>query len=79
MKKTYTLKELRMMRDETQETVSRGIGINRALYSHYENGIRTPNVHVAKNIARYFGVKVDDIIFLSLMIQTATKQKQRRR
>ncbi len=63
--KTYTLKELREMRNETQEQVSAAVGLNRALYSHYENGIRTPRVDVAKKIARYFDVSVEEIIFLN--------------
>ncbi len=63
MKKAFTLKELRKSKNETQAVTASGIGINRAMYSHYENGLRTPNVHVAKKIAKYFGVRVDDIIF----------------
>ncbi|SDL19252.1 helix-turn-helix transcriptional regulator [Natronincola ferrireducens] len=65
MRSKMTLKELRKKKKETQEMTAKGIGINRAVYSHYENGIRTPNVIVAKRIAEYFKVKIEDIFFIS--------------
>ncbi|WMM24088.1 helix-turn-helix transcriptional regulator [Tissierella sp. MB52-C2] len=61
----YTLKQLREVKGETQEQVSTAIELNRALYSHYENGIRMPRVDIAKKIAKYFNVSVEEIIFLN--------------
>ncbi|AOY76784.1 helix-turn-helix transcriptional regulator [Clostridium formicaceticum] len=75
MEKKLTLKELRKKRKETQEAAAKGVGINRAIYSHYENGIRVPNVIVAKRIAEYFKVRVEDI-FLQQVIQYATTKSQ---
>lgn len=61
--KTFTLKEIRNKKKETQKETANAIGINRSLYSHYENGIRIPRVDIAKKIAAHFGVKVEQIIF----------------
>jgi putative transcriptional regulator len=61
----YSLKELRTKKNKTQEQISNAIGINRAVYSHYENGLRIPKVDVACKIAVYFNVKVEDIIFIT--------------
>lgn len=61
--KTYTLKQLRAIKCETQEETAESININRSLYSHYENGIRVPRVDTAKQIARHFGVRVEQIKF----------------
>lgn len=63
--KTYTLKELRKINQETQEKTAKSININRSLYSHYENGIRIPRVAVAQKIASHFGVKVEQIEFIN--------------
>ncbi|MGJ0847749.1 helix-turn-helix transcriptional regulator [Tissierella praeacuta] len=63
--KTYTLKELRNKKQETQQKTAKAIDINRALYSHYENGRRVPRIDVAKKIAEHFGVKVDQIRFIN--------------
>lgn len=60
----YNLKELRRMKNETQKQTAQSLGINRAIYSHYENGIRTPKVDIATKMATYFNVKLEDIIFL---------------
>lgn len=61
----HTLKQLRHKKNETQEQTSKSLDISRAMYSHYENGIRLPRINVAIKMATYFGVKVDDIIFLN--------------
>lgn len=60
----YKLKELRTRMHKTQDQIAKAIGINRAAYSHYENGLRFPKVDIAIKIATYFHVKVEDIIFL---------------
>ncbi|WP_333888259.1 helix-turn-helix transcriptional regulator [Clostridium sp.] len=60
----YKLKELRVKKHKTQDEVAKAIGINRAAYSHYENGLRFPKVDTAIKMALYFQVKVEDIIFV---------------
>lgn len=62
--KKYTLKELRVKKNKTQDQIAKAVGINRAAYSHYENGLRIPKVDVASNLASYFGVMIENIIFL---------------
>lgn len=63
--KKYTLKQLRNLKQETQQQTADAVKLNRALYSHYENGIRVPRVDVAKRLAEHFGVTVEQIIFLN--------------
>lgn len=62
----YTLKELRNKKNETQEQTAKALEINRAIYSHYENGIRLPRINVAIKMSIHFGIKIDDIIFLNV-------------
>lgn len=64
MSKKYSLKELRNKRNETQEQAAEAIGIARAVFCHYENGLRMPKVDVASKIASHFEVKIEEIIFL---------------
>lgn len=59
----YNLKELRKMMNETQKQTAKSLGINRAIYSHYENGIRIPRIDIATKMAVHFNVKLEDIIF----------------
>ncbi|WP_368490735.1 helix-turn-helix transcriptional regulator [Clostridium sp. BJN0013] len=62
--KKYSLKELRVKKNKTQKEISKAIEINRATYSHYENGLRIPKIDIAGKLASYFGVMVENINFL---------------
>lgn len=54
------LKELRGKR--TQIEIANAIGISRASYSHYENGIREPDNEILSKIADFYQVTVDELL-----------------
>lgn len=45
------------------EKVAKGIGISRQMLNFIESGERTPSLAVAKRIADYYHVSVDEIFF----------------
>lgn len=55
------LKEVRENKKMTQEELGDVLGLSQETISQYEAGTRTPNIHMAKKIAEFFGVKVEDI------------------
>jgi len=54
---------LRVKAGLTQETVASKIGISRSSYGHIETGVRNPTYFQAKQLAKEFGVLVEDIFF----------------
>ena len=57
-------KTLRKLRgDRTQEEIAREIGITKSSWAMYERGERVPRDEIKIQIARYFGVTVQDIFF----------------
>ena len=57
------LKILRVQNHKTQIQVAKALGISKAAYSNYENGIRKPNDIIKKKLAYYFNASVEDIFF----------------
>lgn len=49
--------------DLTQVEVAEKLDITRAFYSHIETGTRNPTLKLAKKIADFFDMKIDDIFF----------------
>ena len=60
-----TLKALRINKGETQEETAKGIKVSKDTWSNYENGKTFPDVPVIQRIEKHFGVKYDNINFLS--------------
>lgn len=60
-----TLKALRINKGETQEETAKGIKVSTDTWSNYENGKTFPDVPVIQRIEKHFGVKYDNINFLS--------------
>lgn len=56
------LKQLRSAYNYKQEHVAAALHISRQTYSHYETGRITPSVKVLYNLARFYGVSVDEIM-----------------
>ncbi|MUT65404.1 helix-turn-helix domain-containing protein [Paenibacillus sp. NEAU-GSW1] len=56
------LRELRVQRNLSQETVARIIGITRSAYSHYEINNRQPVYDTLIKLAAFFHVTIDYII-----------------
>jgi putative transcriptional regulator len=54
---------LRRQHGYTQEGLARELGISGDYVNMIENGRRTPGLALAKRIADYFGVTVDELFF----------------
>lgn len=64
MKRARTrLIELRKKLNLTQRDVAKAVKITTSYYGMIEVGDRTPKLELAGVIARFFGVKVEDIFF----------------
>ena len=57
------VKELRNLKNLTQEELGQIFGITADYISMIERGERTPGFKLAKRIADYFGTTVDDLFF----------------
>ena len=56
------LKELRFYKEKTQLQVQMETGIEQALLSKYENGVRIPPTETLMILADYYGVSMDYIM-----------------
>lgn len=56
------LKELRIYKEKTQLQVQMETGIEQALLSKYENGVRVPPTETLVILADYYGVSMDYIM-----------------
>ena len=59
------LKDLRKSRGETQENLSKYLGITAQAYPKYEYGLRKPSLETTAKLADYFGVSVDYLLGLT--------------
>lgn len=55
------LEEIRKQREIKQEALADAMGVSRQTISSLENGRYNPSVILAIKLARYFGMKVEDI------------------
>lgn len=55
------LEEIRKLRGLKQEELADAMGVSRQTISSLENGRYNPSVILAIRLARYFGMKVEDI------------------
>ena len=56
------LRKLRLENELTQEELGFEIDLDNSTIAKYENNKRCPNLFVAKKIADFFGVTVDDML-----------------
>ena len=56
------LKAIRKQRNLNQLKVAMDLNISREALSHYENGKRSPDVQMLRNLSEYFGVSIDFLI-----------------
>lgn len=56
------IRDLRMARELTQQTLGDAVGINHATLSMYERGVREPSLDALIALARYFDVPLSDIV-----------------
>lgn len=58
-----TLKAARVNSGLRQTEAADALGISRSTIQNYENYITTPDIEMAKRMAKLYGVPVDSIIF----------------
>ena len=56
------LKMIRKQRKYSQLKVALDLNISREALSHYENGKRSPDIQMLRNMSRYFNVSIDYLI-----------------
>lgn len=56
------LKILRKIKKQSQEDISKKLGLTRSTYSGYENGVAEPGIETLINISKYFHIPLDDLI-----------------
>lgn len=56
------LKEVRLSKNMTQETLSSLLGVTRTTVTMWENGKSMPNIVTLKKIAEVLNCKVEDLI-----------------
>ena len=56
------LKELRLDKGVTQQSVSNATQISRSVLSQYENGVAEPTASVVVKLAQYFSVSTDYLL-----------------
>lgn len=59
-----TAKAARVNRGYSQEECAKGVNISRCMYIKYENGVVSPSLPIARKIADFLDVDLDDIVFL---------------
>lgn len=64
MRVRWTLKMLRIRDDMTQKELAEKLGVSTDTWGHWERGQTEPSVGQAYEIANFFNVSIDDIIFL---------------
>lgn len=55
------LKKIRISKNLSQQDVADRLGITRASYSHFENGVRVVDIDTLYKIADIFAVDINDI------------------
>ncbi len=56
------LKELRKAKKVSQEKFAEYLGVSYQAVSKWENGVTSPDITLLPNIARYFGITVDELL-----------------
>ena len=56
------LKEIRKRKNLNQLKVALDLNISREALSHYENGKRSPDVQMLRELSRYFNVSIDFLV-----------------
>lgn len=59
----YTLKELRARKNWTQQEAAERLGISAQTYNAWESDFGKVKIRAAANVAKLYGVKIDQIAF----------------
>ena len=58
----YKLKELRKAKNVSQEKLAEYLGVSYQAVSKWENGVTSPDILLLPDIARYYGITVDELL-----------------
>jgi len=58
------IKELRKKHGLTAKQLAESVGVSRGQIANIEIGLRKTNLQLAKRIANYFGLSIEDIFFV---------------
>ena len=70
------LQELRKGKGLTQEELAKDLFVSRTAISKWESGRGYPNIDSLKDIAKYFGVTVDDLLSKNQLLAVAEEDKK---
>ena len=70
------IKTLREEHNLTQEELAKELNISRNAISNYENGVRTPDLNVIRDICEFFNVTLDSFFKEELVYKKAPKTKE---
>lgn len=57
------IKELRKQKQISQTDMAKQLGIRQNRLSLYENGYREPDLNMARQIANYFNMTIEEVFF----------------
>lgn len=61
------MKNLRVLNNLTQEELAQRIGITTSAYSHFETGVRQPDINTLVKLCHFYKVNIMHIIYLVCM------------
>ena len=70
------LQELRKNRSMTQDELAEALFVSRTAISKWESGRGYPSIDSLKEISRYFGVTIDELICADEMVSVAENEKR---
>lgn len=69
------MKNLRVLNNLTQEELSQRIGITASAYSHFETGIRQPDINTLVKLCCFYKINIMHLIYLGCMDMCPTEDQ----
>lgn len=69
------MKNLRVLNNLTQEELSQHIGITASAYSHFETGIRQPDINTLVKLCCFYKINIMHLIYLICMDMCPTEDQ----
>ena len=69
------MKNLRVLNNLTQEELSQRIGITASAYSHFETGIRQPDIYTLVKLCCFYKINIMHLIYLVCMDMCPTEDQ----
>ena len=69
------IKNLRVLNNLTQEELSQRIGITASAYSHFETGIRQPDINTLVKLCCFYKINIMHLIYLVCMDMCPTEDQ----